>query len=90
MDIVEQQKIRDIDFSEYQCQGGAFSLFNISILAQNFIVKVIVPPSVLIGFKDNSRFMWNCTRTGKIIVKTGFISPEDIDQFINDHFQIYF
>jgi hypothetical protein len=38
-----------------------------------------VPPTVFIGFKDNNRFMWNCSRTGKIMVRTGYISPEDID-----------
>lgn len=53
-------------------------MFYVSKLAQNFILDFAVPPTALIGFKDNNRFMWNDPLTGRIKVKTSYISSDDV------------
>lgn len=50
----------------------------------------MVPPSVFLGFDDHNRFMWNCPKSGKIMVRTGYISPDDIEKFIKANMTAFF
>jgi len=53
--------------------GGPRSLFYVSKLAQSLFLTINIPPSILIGFNDQSRIMWNDDLTGRLTVKGGFI-----------------
>lgn len=48
----EQRKFREMDFYQYGLQGGPKSIFYMSKLAQSIHLKVNIPPTILMGFKD--------------------------------------
>lgn len=73
------------DYSRFTCQGGVRSLYYLSKLAQSSSIQVLVPPTVLIGFKDQTRFMFNANKTGRIKVQTGYFTAEEIQEFIENH-----
>jgi len=48
-------------------------LFYISKLAQILFMQINIPPTVLLGFKDQSRLVWNDELSGRLTVRGGFI-----------------
>jgi hypothetical protein len=76
--INELKRIRDMDYTLMPVQGGPRSLFFLSVIATHFSMNVIVPPTIFLGFKDNTRFMWNDPRTGRILIRNDYISPDDV------------
>lgn len=45
----------------------------------------MVPPTVLLGFGDDNRIIYNDYQTGKLVVESKNISPKRIQQFISSH-----
>lgn len=81
--------MRELDYSEYECQGGPRSLFYVSKLAQKLQLNIHVPPSILLGFGENNRFMWN-DASGKTVVKViPYLEPELIQKFIYEHMILF-
>eukprot|EP00347_Sterkiella_histriomuscorum_P000612 403375175 len=76
---------QELDYSKYPAQPCVRSLYYISKIAQTQQIKILVPPSILIGFGDDNRMMHNDPQNGSLIVKTGYISPKLIQQFIQKH-----
>lgn len=44
-----------------------------------------MPPTILIGFEDGDRFLFNDEKNGLLKVKTGYISPKKVSNFINKY-----
>ena len=60
-------------------------MFYLSQLAQIFQLQIIIPPTVLIGFKEHNRLMFNDEKTGTIVVKAEYLAPDDVSKFIIEH-----
>jgi len=60
-------------------------MLQISQIAQHHKIRLIVPPSVLIGFGDKNRFMWTDVKTGFLKVRSAFITPATISEFLEEH-----
>jgi hypothetical protein len=45
----------------------------------------MVPPTVLLGFGDDNRIIYNDLQTGKLVVESKNISPKRIQAFIYSH-----
>ena len=89
MQIKEIQEYAESDFTQFPGQPCVRSLYCISKIAQNQQIKIIVPPTVLIGFGDDHRMMFNDPVSGFIIVKSGYISPKDVEKFLLKHVTKY-
>ena len=74
----ELERQLTLDYSNYTVQPCVRSLYYLSKIAQNQSIKVIVPPTVLIGFGDDNRIMYNDYNTGKLVVENKNISPKRI------------
>lgn len=44
-----------------------------------------MPPTVLIGFGDDNRLLYNDMHTGYLVVKKGMITPQVISSFVATH-----
>ena len=75
---------------DFQCNTGARSLFYISKLAQSHRLKLNVVPTVLVGFKNQSRLMWNDPQSGCIKVKANNLQPEHAKKFILENFHVFY
>ena len=51
-EIDEQRKLRELSYHQYSIQGGARSLFYLSKVAQVSQLKINVPPTIFLGFKE--------------------------------------
>jgi hypothetical protein len=45
----------------------------------------MVPPTVLLGYGDDNRLIYNDYQTGKLMVESNSISPKKIQAFITQH-----
>lgn len=54
-------------------------------------MNIRIPPTVMLGFNQHDRFVYNCPRKrGFIVVKTiSYPTPEDIRAFIKEHMSNY-
>ena len=90
MDLVEQRALQDLDYSGLNCQGGARSIFYLSKLAQTLQLDITIPPSVLLGFNNHSRILYNDPKSGRIKVEPKQLEPEDVQLFIKTNINEYF
>jgi hypothetical protein len=58
-------------------------------IAEVLHLQIMVPPTILIGFGDETRLMHNDLQSGNIVVKRGLISPAIIGEFVNTHMSPY-
>ena len=67
-------------------QFGVRSILAISDLSQLFKVKALIPPTLLIGFKKQNRFL-RTDENGYIKVKncSDCIMAEEVQQYLNEH-----
>jgi hypothetical protein len=63
------------------------SLYHLSKLAEIHPLPVIIPPTILIGFGDEPRLIWNSG--GVIKVSKGQITPDQIEHFIHDNITVH-
>lgn len=61
---------------------GNYTLFQLSQLALHHHLKICIPPSVLIGFNDRHRVMYNCDSGGIKVVKYKYLSLADVEEFV--------
>lgn len=78
----EIEAFEKIDFNNYPCLPCLSSIYHLSKIAEHHQrIKIMVPPTILIGFgpdSNDNRLIWNDKISGKLIVKSGYISPKDI------------
>jgi hypothetical protein len=46
------------------------------------MIQITVPPTILIGFNEDHRVLYNDPNTGHIIVITGKITPREVNNYI--------
>ena len=90
LELIEQKNLQDLDYSGFNCQGGARSIYYLSKLAQTLRLDIVIPPSILIGFNNHSRVVYNDPKTGKIRVKPEFLGPEDVKYYIKTYINEYY
>lgn len=87
----ELERYEEIDYSQYSTPGVSIgpalrSLYHLSKIAESRQdLKVFVPPTLLAGFGDDNRMMWSDSSSGILQVRSGYISPKDINNFIQKH-----
>ena len=86
----EQKKFMEMDYHRYSMQGGPKSLYFISKLAKSVDLKINIPPTIVMGFKDHGKLMWNCYKTGKVLVKSGFVTTEQIHKFVSTYMHQFY
>lgn len=64
----ELEGFYELDYFGFPAQPCVKSLYYISKIAQGQDIKIIVPPTILIGFNDDNRMMFNCQKTGSLKV----------------------
>ncbi|TNV87812.1 hypothetical protein FGO68_gene7175 [Halteria grandinella] len=81
----ELERQLTLDFFQFPVQPCVRSLYYLSKIAQKQSLKIMVPPTVLLGFGDDNRIIYNDYSTGKLVVESKNISPKRIQQFISSH-----
>ncbi len=81
----ELERQLTIDYGQFPAQPCVRSLYYISKIAQTQSLRVIVPPTILLGFNDDNRLMYNDYATGKLVVEHKNISPKKIQKFIQKY-----
>jgi len=81
----ELERQLTLDYTRFPAQPCVRSLYYLSKIAQTQSLKIIVPPTVLLGFNDDNRLMYNDYQTGLLVVESKNISPKRIQQFIQTH-----
>jgi hypothetical protein len=61
------------------------SLYYLSKIAENLQLQITIPPTILIGFGDETKLMYNELQHGYLIVKKGMISPTMMSEFVSNH-----
>lgn len=79
------ERLVTLDYLQFPVQPCVRSLYYLSKIAQTQSLKIIVPPTVLLGFGDDNRIMYNDYQTGKLVVDTKNISPKKIQNFMQSH-----
>jgi hypothetical protein len=63
---------------------GNYTLFQLSQLALHHHLKICIPPSVLIGFGDRNRLMYNDDSGALKVKQSKYLSIADVEVFVND------
>ena len=78
----ELDHFESLDYSQYPIQPCLRSLYHISKIAQNQPIYVNIPSTILIGFNDDNRVLYNCPNGGHIIVNSAKITPREVNNYI--------
>jgi hypothetical protein len=81
----ELERQQTLDYFGFPAQPCVRSLHSLSKIAQSQSLRVIVPPTILLGFGDDNRIMYNDLNSGKLVVEHKNISPKRIQNFIQSH-----
>ena len=73
-----------LDYNRCPVQPCVKSLYLLARIAETLQLQVIIPPTILIGFGDDTRLLHNDS-LGYLKVKKGLISPAMIESFIHTH-----
>lgn len=79
------ERLETLDYFQFPVQPCVRSLYYLSKIAQHQSLKIIVPPTVLLGFGNDNRIMYNDYQTGKLVVESKDITPKRVQNFIQSH-----
>ena len=52
-------------------------------MAETLQMKINIPPTILMGFNNQNRFIWQSMQDGRLMVDTSFMTAESVASFIN-------